>query len=279
MKAIDVMSSPVHIISPLETVAHARHLMVKHRISRLLVMDGEVLSGIITKKDLAYRLRQSEPAWRRRPIDNIPVKVLAVPKPIVVAPETSTQEIARIFIEKGISCVPVVDDDKVVGIVTKSDLLKSTLIRNLSYPIRDVMEDVATVNGYHSLDHVIDVMSERNDKVVVTNNNGSIAGIITETNLAFFNNEQKIEGLVQKEVKIRRKKQPKGTYRQSAFFVAPVIAEDIMTSPVVTISSDTPLNEAVEIMNKHQINSLVVLKENNIAGIIKRDDIIKEVAK
>jgi CBS domain-containing protein len=210
MKASDVMSAPVHVISPTETVAHARHLMVKHHISRLLVMEGEVLEGIITKKDLAYRLRQSGPAWRRRPIDRIPVRVIAVPDPIVVTPETGIREIAGIFIEQRISSVPVSDGDVVIGIVTKSDLMKSRLIRGLTCPVEAMMEDVATVSRYHSLDHVIDVMSERNDKVVVTNNDNTIAGIISETNLAFFDNGQKMAGAVERGVTVRKRKQPRG---------------------------------------------------------------------
>jgi CBS domain-containing protein len=279
MKASDVMSAPVHVISPAETVAHARHLMVKHHISRILVMEGEVLSGIITKKDLAYRLRQSEPAWRRRPIDSIPVSILAVPDPVVVAPETGIREIAGIFIEHDISSVPVFDGDNVIGIVTKSDLMRSALIRGLTWPVSDIMEDAVTVSRYHSLDHVIDVMSERNDKVVVTNNDESIAGIITETNLAFFDNEQKIAGVVERGVPVRRRKQPRGMQGGGMLFLAPVIAEDIMTSPVITATLDTPVNRAVLTMNRHHINSLVIVDNNDITGIIKRDDIIREVAK
>jgi CBS domain-containing protein len=279
MKASDVMSAPVHVISPTETVAHARHLMVKHHISRLLVMEGEVLEGIITKKDLAYRLRQSGPAWRRRPIDRIPVRVIAVPDPIVVTPETGIREIAGIFIEQGISSVPVSDGDVVIGIVTKSDLMKSRLIRGLTCPVEAMMEDVATVSRYHSLDHVIDVMSERNDKVVVTNNDNTIAGIISETNLAFFDNGQKMAGAVERGVTVRKRKQPRGVQGGGLLFLAPVIAEDIMTSPVITTPPDTPVNRAVSTMYRHQINSLVVVENSDIAGIIKRDDILQEVAK
>ncbi|WAC04780.1 MAG: CBS domain-containing protein [Methanoregula sp.] len=279
MKASDVMSAPVHVISPSETVAHARNLMVRHRISRLLVMEDGMLSGIITKKDLAYRLRQSEPAWRRRPIDRIPVSVLAVPDPITVRPDTGIREIARILVNNNISSVPVTDGDAVIGIVTKSDLMKSAMINSFTCPVADMMEDVATVSRYHSLDHVIDVMSERNDKVVVTNNDESIAGIITETNLAFFDNEQKIAGVVERGVPVRRRKQPRGTRGAGTLFLAPVIAQDIMTSPVITASLDTPVNRAVSSMNRHQINSLVIVDKNDIAGIIKRDDIIREVAK
>jgi CBS domain-containing protein len=52
-----------------------------------------------------------------------------------------------------------------------------------------------------------------------------------------------------------------------------------MTSPVITIPSETPVPEALELMSKNHINSLVIVDKGAISGIIKRDDIIKEVAK
>jgi predicted transcriptional regulator len=52
-----------------------------------------------------------------------------------------------------------------------------------------------------------------------------------------------------------------------------------MTSPVITTGPDVPLGDAVEEMEKKHINSLVVVENGSIMGIIKRDDILKEVAK
>jgi CBS domain-containing protein len=279
MFAHDVMTAPVYFVSPTETVAYARNLMVKHKISRVLVMEDGRLTGILTKKDIAYRLHQAEPAWRRRPIDQIPVGVFASSNPIVVAPDTGIRIISGIFSGNNISCVPVVDAGNVVGIVTKTDLMKSGLVRNLMCPVKDVMEDVATISRYHSLDHVITVMSERNDKVVVMNNDGTIAGIITETNLAFFDNEHTISRVVKKDVTTRRREQAVGTSGHRLRAVESVIAEDVMTSPVITVPSATLLPEALELMRKNHVNSLVVVDNGAISGIIKRDDIIKEVAK
>jgi len=279
MFAHDVMTAPVYFVSPNETIAYARNLMVKHKISRVLVMEEGRLTGILTKKDIAYRLHQAEPAWRRRPVDQIPVGAFASRNPIVVAPDTGIRKIAGIFSGNNISCVPVVDAGNVVGIVTKTDLMKSGLVRNLICPVKDVMEDVATISRYHSLDHVIMVMSERDDKVVVMNNDGTIAGIITETNLAFFDNEHTISRVVKKDVTTRRREQAVGTSGHRLRAVESVIAEDVMTSPVITVPSATPLSDALELMGKNHINSLVVVDNGAISGIIKRDDIIKEVAK
>jgi CBS domain-containing protein len=279
MLARDVMTTPVFFVSPRDTIAYARNLMVKHKISRLLVMEEGRLTGMLTKKDIAYRLLQGEPEWRRRPVDQIPVEVFASGKPVVVSPDTGIRKIAEIFVSKNISCVPVVENRSIVGIVTKTDLMKSGLVRALSGTAGDLMEDVATVSRFHSLDHVITVMSERNDKVVVINNEGTIAGIITETNLAFFDNVQKTAGVAGKDVTIKRRERAEGTHSHSLRTAASVIAEDIMTSPVITIPSETPVPEVLELMSKNHINSLVVMDKGAISGIIKRDDIIKEVAK
>jgi CBS domain-containing protein len=273
------MSAPVRVVAPSDTIAHARRLMIRYRISRLPVLDDGMLTGIITKKDLAYRLRRSEPAWRRRPIDRIPVSVIAVPDPVTVTPDASIRTIAAVFVEHSISSVPVMEGDEVAGIVTKSDLMRSESFHNLKCPVSDLMEDIATISRLHSLDHVIDVMSERNDKVVVTNTDGSIAGIITETNLAFFNSGARASGIVYRDIPLQRRK-PAHTMRGlGALAIVPVTAEDIMTSPVHITTPEQPVNRAIADMNRYRINSLVVVDENDIVGIIKRDDIIMEVAK
>jgi CBS domain-containing protein len=279
MYARDVMTAPVFVVSPDATVAYARNLMVRHRISRLLVMEAGILTGILTKKDIAYRLRQGEPAWRRRPLDRIPVGALMTEHPVVVQPDTGVRSIARIFVENNFSSVPVMDAGTVTGIITKTDLMKSALVRQIKSPVSDVMEDVSTVNRYHSLNHVISVMRQRNDKVIVTDDEGVPAGIITETNLAFYEDEPKVSGAVGKDVTIKRRETADGVRGPALMAVASVTAGDVMTSPVLTVSPATLVPDALAQMEKHHVNSLVVMENGTISGIIKRDDIIKEVAK
>ena len=187
--------------------------------------------------------------------------------------------IARICVDRNLSSVPVVEDCAVTGIVTKSDLMKSVLVRELNCTVGDVMEDVATVSRYHSLEHVINVMRERDDKVLVLNDDGTLPGIVTETNLAFFDDEPKYSGVVGKDVTITRRERADGSSGQGVLVVASVTAEDVMTTPVITVPAATPLPEAIALMAKHHVNSLVVMEKDSIYGIMKRDDIIKEVAK
>jgi CBS domain-containing protein len=277
--ARDIMNAPVQVVSPDATVAHARNLMVRHHISRLPVMENGALVGILTKKDIAYRMRRGEPAWRRRPLDRIPVGALMTENPVVVQPDTGVKEIARIFTRRNFSSVPVVDEQGMAGIITKTDLMKSALVRQITWPVGDVMEDVPQVSRYHSINHVISVMRERNDKVLVTEDDGTPAGIISETNLAFYEDEPKITGVMGKDVTIQRRETTDGVRGPALMAVASVTAGDVMTSPVLTVSPDTQVPDALVLMEGYHVNSLVVMENGTVTGIIKRDDIIKEVAK
>lgn len=279
MRAVDLMSSPVYVVTTTDNVAYARNVMLKHRISRLPVMEGEELRGIITKKDIAYRLRQAEPIWRRRPIDRIPVEVLMVPDPITITPETSTRDIAAIMLDKNISGLPVVENGTVAGIVTKRDIMRSAYLRGLKATVGEVMGEAVTVNRYHSLDHIIETMKSKNDKIIVVNDDGSLAGIITETNLAFYDYLNERMELPRKEVKLLRRSEPAGQKRYRYVVEVSAVAEDVMSRPVITVAPDAPLQDAVGLMLEKEINSLAVVEGGEIRGLLKRDDIIKEVAK
>ena len=280
MIASDIMSSPVYVVGLQENVAHARHLMLSHKISRLPVLDGERLVGIITKKDIAYRLRQSDPIWRRRPIDRIPVHVLMVPDPVSVAPGTSVRDIAALMVARDFSGLPVLDGKNIVGMVTKTDLLRSTLVNSLTTRAGDLMGEAVTVNRYHSLDHVINLMSERNEPLVVVNTDGTLAGVITESNVAFFKySTDSSTGLPEKDVKMLRKGESGGRKRLRYVMEVHAVAEDIMTRPVITIGKEDPVTTAVALMRENGINSVVVMDGTNLAGIVNRDNIIREVAK
>ncbi len=278
MRASDIMSAPVHVIGPTDSAAHARNQMIRHRCSRLPVVDADRLVGIVTKKDLGYRLRRSEPSWRHRPIDRVPASMLMTPDPVSVAADASTRTVAATMIEYGISGLPVVDDCSLVGIVTKTDLLGSVSVERLEATVGDLMDDVITVSRYHSLDHVIDRASERDDRVVVVNNDGTLAGIITESNLAFYEYVGRVPGEPTRDVTMLRREEPGG--RKALRYVRDVsaVAEDLMSRPVETASPDAPIAEAVKNMRKLGINSLVVVEGDDIKGIITRDGIIKGVA-
>ena len=241
MIASDVMTSPVYVVSLAETVAHARNLMISHKISRLPVMDGPAMAGIITKKDIGYRLRQTEPLWKRRPVDHVPVSVLMTPDPCYAGPDAPVKALAGLMVEHSISGIPILDDAVLAGIVTKSDLLKSSMAGNLKESVSDLMEDAVQMSRYHSLDHVIDTMCERNDTLVVVNNDGSLAGLSAKTTLLFSGIPKgEATGSPKKKLRCSAKKNRREENHYRDVISLSAIAEDVMSGPVITIAPDAP---------------------------------------
>lgn len=92
MKIKEIMSSPVYVVSPDETVARARNLMLRHKIGRLVLIENNKPIGIVTKKDIGRRLNQAEPQWRRRPIDHIPIRQVMTESLITIFPDASPRQ-------------------------------------------------------------------------------------------------------------------------------------------------------------------------------------------
>ncbi|HIJ07172.1 MAG: CBS domain containing membrane protein [Methanomicrobiales archaeon 53_19] len=273
----EMMSAPVYIVNTQENIAYARNLMLKHKISRLLVMDEEKLAGIITKKDIAYGFRQHDPIWRRRPIDRIPVEVMMRKDPITVSPDLQASRAAGLMLTHDISGLPVIDGDTIEGIITKSDIMASGEVDRIDATVGDIMEDVLTVSRYHSLNHVIDLIRERNDKILVINNDGTLAGVITESNIAFYEYfDQK--GVPEKDIMHLRREETGGPKNLRHVRQLSGVAEDVMSRPVITINPGEPISSAIALMRRHQINSIIAETAGEIKGILKRDDILKEVA-
>ncbi|MBL8200661.1 MAG: CBS domain-containing protein [Chromatiales bacterium] len=109
-----------------------KELFELYRFHHLLVLLGEKLVGVISDRDL---LRASSPFVGRaseRPQDlatlNRRVHQIMSRNLVVVAPDTSVEESARLMLGKRVSCLPVVTaEGQVLGIVTWRDQLRSLL--------------------------------------------------------------------------------------------------------------------------------------------------------
>jgi CBS domain-containing protein len=142
MFARDVMTREVVTIRPDTLLAEAVALMVTSRISGLPVLNaaGHLL-GILTEGDLLRRFElgttRQRPAWLnflRGPggaaADYVRSRTLHVqdvmtPSPVRVAPEASLEQVVELMERERIKRVPVVLDQKVVGIISRGDLVRA----------------------------------------------------------------------------------------------------------------------------------------------------------
>ena len=276
MNVKDIMSSPVFTIAPEETVAHARNLMLKHKISTLIVAENEEMIGIVTKTDLGKRLAQAEPMWRRRPIDKIPISMVMHENPITIYPGASVAQASDLMIENGINALAVVNRE-VVGMVTGTDIMRYFSEQDINTKVSEVMtEDIVFVHRHHTINHVIHEMEEnKTNRVIVTDDTDEAVGMITTSSVAFnimADNEGKLPS---KSIKMTRRSSPAGQKEYRYVKEVPLVAEDIMSELPPAIDVKNRAVYAAKMMITEHTIALPVVNDGKIIGLISRRDILK----
>lgn len=127
---VKILMSPVVISVPGTTpVLEARALMLKKGIRHLLVVEDGRIYGMVTDRDI--RLNLPSPAtsltvWEvNYLLARLTVAEVMTKSVIVVDPERDAREAARIMIDHKIGALPVMEGERLVGIVTETDLLRA----------------------------------------------------------------------------------------------------------------------------------------------------------
>lgn len=127
-RAEEFMHRKVTTIAMDARILEARKLMIAKNISRLVVVKGSKVIGIITQKDVANALarfrRTAEGKQWGEKMRHLTVAGAMTPNPITISPATPLSKVAEIMLANRISGLPVVSNDKLVGIITKTDLIK-----------------------------------------------------------------------------------------------------------------------------------------------------------
>lgn len=113
----------------LETSLHEA-LEIMERLSchhlPVLGMNGHLI-GILSDRDCRTALNSPHTLrerWQDEELaTNLPVRAMMTPAPIVIAPEAAAEDAAQMMLKNQISCLPVMRDETLVGIVTRSDIL------------------------------------------------------------------------------------------------------------------------------------------------------------
>ena len=122
-----VMSKHVVTVLPSDRVVHARRLMLDNDISRVVVVEGDSIVGIVTEKDtvkalFAFKKYADNKQFSR--IRNLLVEDIMKQNIITLDEDSKAGEAAKLMLENNISGLPIIRNGELVGIVTKTDLMK-----------------------------------------------------------------------------------------------------------------------------------------------------------
>ena len=136
--------------TPDMSIAEASALMKQEKVHRLPVLDKDKkLVGIITEKDILYAspspassLSIHEMAYL---LSKLTVKKLMSKNVVTINKDTTVEEAARMMVDQDLSSLPVLEGDKLIGIVTKSDMFKILLelfgARHFGVRVSFIVED------------------------------------------------------------------------------------------------------------------------------------------
>ena len=128
MKVKEVMSSPVETLDRNDTLSLAEDLMTMKRLRHLPVLDEGRLAGIVTQRDLFHAGLSTAMGFgskaQREFMRTVLVKEVMTDEVVTIAPGADVREAARLMLDKKIGCLPVVEKERLVGLISESDLVR-----------------------------------------------------------------------------------------------------------------------------------------------------------
>lgn len=119
---LETKGSSVYSITPEAPVLDAIRLMAERRVGALLVLRGDALAGIVTERDYARKVILKGHSSRETPVSDI-----MTPAPTTVSPSTTVDECMRLCTELRVRHLPVVENGRLVGVVSIGDLVKTVI--------------------------------------------------------------------------------------------------------------------------------------------------------
>lgn len=118
----DIMTKAVISVDASLTVNDAAKMMEDAKVGAIIVMENNTPIGIITDRDFAVKI-----AAHAYPIQTPVKKVMSSPL-IGVNPDESVLMVADLMYTRGVRKIPVIEEDKVIGIITATDLINQLAI-------------------------------------------------------------------------------------------------------------------------------------------------------
>ncbi len=124
----EIMNRTLITVDTHASLRQAQRILDRRNIRHLFVMDGKRLVGIVTDRDLRKAAPSSKSplttSAREEFMDELKVVEVMSRKLIEASPSTTVREAAKVMVREKIGCLPVVDGNALVGIVTEIDLLE-----------------------------------------------------------------------------------------------------------------------------------------------------------
>ena len=233
-------------------------LMRKHDITKVPVVENKQLFGIITDNIIAYKLG----SIRKRSVSTSRLHASSVTEKnfISISPNTDIKEILKMVGQPGPTMLPVVEKEKLVGVITKADLLH--LVASEKSIGSLMQKNIFSVSPDDRVVHARRIMINENVARLPVLSEKKLIGIISDVEIAFA------FATLKRSFSVGHQKHQ----------LDELLVRDVMKTPVIWTSQSVTASKAAKIMLKHNVGALPVLKDDIVVGIVTRTDLLKTIS-
>jgi len=259
-------TAPVITLGPEDSINDALFMMKKNDIKRIVVVNNDIPVGMVTERDIGRFLQNDKTS---RMLNQIHLNEI-MSRNIFAISKDQDELLVQCAIRMDafqIGSIVIVDNEKLVGIVTKSDLTKNFSNSFAgAFKVKDYMNTkMITCRKSDSLLFAL-TMLNRNKiaRLVVTDNDGRPIGIISYDtflrNSRYFKLEQQ---------NTRDYLLPKDSAKE-------LLVSDLVGNELLTVESNDDLAKAARLMVEYNISGIPIVDENgNLEGVISATDVIR----
>jgi CBS domain-containing protein len=248
LKIQDVMSREVITATMDDTVFSAAKTMSENNVSCIIVLDDEMVVGILTDKDVLKGIAGNDREFHHLPIGD------RMSSPVeTTTPDSSIIAAGKIMETKGVKRLPVVEAGRLIGIVSQTDITRGLISISPLEAVADIMTtDVATIDTAATIAEAAQRMSSQGISSLIAVHRNDVAGIITEKDLL-----RRVVALHKDPTEMQ--------------------VVDVMSFPIVAVPPSYSILSAAKKMDIMRLHRLIVMTDNHVYGIVTQTDISKAI--
>lgn len=257
MKVKDIMTTEIISVDKDVDLRYVLKMMKKHNVTKIPVVEEKKLVGVITDNMISYKLGSIK--TKGVPASRLHASSVTDKEFETTTPDTKIEDILKKVGEPGPTMLHVVENDKLVGVLTKADLLP--LIDSKKQLHEIMQKKLHVISPDDRVIHARRVMIDEKVARLPVIEQGELAGMVSDTEIAFA-----LANIKRSFSRGRQKHQ-----------LEELLVDDIMKSPVIWTEPNITAVSAAKIMLDNHIGALPLMTNNNMVGIVTRTDLVKTI--